>query len=354
MYHPCQMNSFRFFANVMSIKGFLRTCIMDLQRERYHLLSNEYSKFSKKKVFTENEIDSEVFDFMINEELIHESSIFDKYLTDFCDEYSSASIISNAIIEIDKVNFITKHLIDQFNLIGIESVQIVVSEINTSIDIEELIVPFNNSRIKSIEFIIQRLSAEMQPEELIKAQSEYPRLKLISVQNSLNYKRIFELNKLNIIFDKNNYSLDYNFISTNTFFCNNDLYVEAKNHNPYLNKKIFIDKFGYIKNAPESNTSFGSLSIATNLKSITNASDFQQNWAITKDKIDICKDCEFRYMCLDNRIPINRKLDEWFHISDCNYNPYIAKWHDEDGYKTFSECGVVSNTEGFKINRKKI
>ena len=59
-------------------------------------------------------------------------------------------------------------------------------------------------------------------------------------------------------------------------------------------------------------------------------------------------------MCFDNRIPIKRNEKEWFMESDCHYNPYIAKWKGEEGYKTLTECGIQSNKEGFKINRKKL
>ena len=37
------------------------------------------------------------------------------------------------------------------------------------------------------------------------------------------------------------------------------------------------------------------------LKSAIQTAAFQQVWAITKDKIDKCRDCEFRYVCTDCR-----------------------------------------------------
>jgi len=75
---------------------------------------------------------------------------------------------------------------------------------------------------------------------------------------------------------------------------------------------------------------------------------------IIKDKVDICKDCEFRRVCYDTRKPIVRSGGGWYHASECNYNPYICKWSDEEGYRTLAECGVVSNAEGFSIDHDRI
>jgi hypothetical protein len=78
-------------------------------------------------------------------------------------------------------------------------------------------------------------------------------------------------------------------------------------------------------------------------------------WNVRKDNTDVCKNCEFRYFCLDDRIPdIRPKDNSWYYKTECNYNPYIAKWKDEDGYKTLEECGIQSNANGFKLNRKKL
>ena len=59
-------------------------------------------------------------------------------------------------------------------------------------------------------------------------------------------------------------------------------------------------------------------------------------------------------MCSDKRMPIVRKGTEVYFLEECNYNPYIAKWNNEVGYKTLAESGIISNAEGFKINRKRI
>jgi radical SAM protein with 4Fe4S-binding SPASM domain len=55
--------------------------------------------------------------------------------------------------------------------------------------------------------------------------------------------------------------------------------------------------------------------------------DFQTYWDIMKDKTKVCKDCEFRYMCIDKRKPKKSKSGNlWEFDTDCEYNPYSAEW----------------------------
>ena len=49
-------------------------------------------------------------------------------------------------------------------------------------------------------------------------------------------------------------------------------------------------------------------------------------WGLSKDKIEICKDCEYRYVCNDCR-PISSSLHDRGKI--CNYNPYTGKWDSD-------------------------
>lgn len=52
-------------------------------------------------------------------------------------------------------------------------------------------------------------------------------------------------------------------------------------------------------------------------------------WSITKDKIDVCKDCEFRYACHDCR-PIAKGINNSLYAKypRCCYNPYKGIWED--------------------------
>jgi radical SAM protein with 4Fe4S-binding SPASM domain len=124
-------------------------------------------------------------------------------------------------------------------------------------------------------------------------------------------------------------------------------------YNTFFNKKVFINQNGEVYNQPGSQKSFGNI----NNKSILDISlkiQFQDQWLIKKDDIDVCKDCEYRYMCVDARIVKSRTDGSHFFPYECNYNPYICKWKGEEGYKTLAECGVICDASGYSIDEEKI
>ena len=70
-----------------------------------------------------------------------------------------------------------------------------------------------------------------------------------------------------------------------------------------------------------------------NITDIVNSEEFNFISTLSKDKIEICKDCEFRYACKDCR-PLGKSLDGnlWGKYAYCTYNPYIGRWQDVSGH----------------------
>ncbi len=77
--------------------------------------------------------------------------------------------------------------------------------------------------------------------------------------------------------------------------------------------------------------SFGNINNIS-LQEVVDDNDFKSLWYIKKDNIEVCKDCEFRYMCIDCRCFIKDKSNIYSQPSKCKYNPYIGKWEGEKGY----------------------
>ena len=75
---------------------------------------------------------------------------------------------------------------------------------------------------------------------------------------------------------------------------------------------------------------------------------------IKKDDIDVCKDCEFRYICTDCRSIIKDLNYRYSQPVKCKYNPYLGKWEGEEGYVPVEECGTYSQVTGFVPNVEKI
>jgi SPASM domain peptide maturase of grasp-with-spasm system len=130
-------------------------------------------------------------------------------------------------------------------------------------------------------------------------------------------------------------------------------YLESLKYNTCLNRKLCIDFDGYIKNCPAMEKIFGNIK-NTSLKEAIQTQGFKNLWKVNKDKIDVCKDCEFRYICTDCRCFIKNKKNIFSQPSKCAYNPYICKWSIEATYVPVEECGTYNNKGNFTLDQKKI
>ncbi len=63
-----------------------------------------------------------------------------------------------------------------------------------------------------------------------------------------------------------------------------------------------------------------------NILDILKNKDFQKVATIRKDDIEICQDCEFRYICMDCRAYTLDENNGFSKPKKCNYDPYQNKW----------------------------
>ncbi|MFV5703038.1 hypothetical protein ACM55F_14295 [Flavobacterium sp. XS2P12] len=89
------------------------------------------------------------------------------------------------------------------------------------------------------------------------------------------------------------------------------------------------DRNGDIKRHNEDQSIFGNIDI-TDLNEVVDNEEVKKFWAISKDKILVCKDCEFRYICPDGSIPFKEKETDIFYSTKtkCNYDPYKNLWNN--------------------------
>ena len=50
----------------------------------------------------------------------------------------------------------------------------------------------------------------------------------------------------------------------------------------------------------------------------------------------VCNDCEYRYMCLDSRLPLQFN-NKWYYEKDCGYNPYKALWKGQEDWMSIEQ-----------------
>lgn len=104
------------------------------------------------------------------------------------------------------------------------------------------------------------------------------------------------------------------------------LYNELKSFNGCLNRKLSIRSNGEICNCPSLSKSYGS--DLENIVHVSGSSEFREPWTINKDSIEVCRSCEFRYVCTDCRanLPLGAIYAK---PTRCTYDPGTGVWAKE-------------------------
>lgn len=108
------------------------------------------------------------------------------------------------------------------------------------------------------------------------------------------------------------------------------LYSELRHFNGCLNRKVSIRSDGEICNCPSMAKGFGK--DVGRLEKIIRSAEFQKAWALKKDDISVCKECEFRYVCTDCRAYLGSDLS-LAKPARCSYDPDTGQWAALDGHR---------------------
>lgn len=343
---------YKTFSCCIPISGYFRSVIYDLQRKEYCIISNKLCDLLKKDCFSDIEIietaNQEIKTGLIQNDIIFKCQIDDTPLfPPLSTEYSSPSKIKSCILDFKNVpTFDLEKVVTQLDSLGTINLQIRFFEKPKSEEVINILSQFDNSLIYSIELIISNNILDL--ESIIK---QFPRITSIILWNCEKCS-IKSINNCSVI-STNESFVDVSqcgCIEKELFLCSQDNYIESLNFNSCLNRKIAIDCEGNIKNCPSCSVLFGNINNVS-LDHALKHMEFQNIWMITKDMVDVCKDCEFRYMCIDCRVYIKNPRSLTSQPLKCMYNPYISKWKGEDGYIPVEECGTYSLIDGFKVNK---
>jgi SPASM domain peptide maturase of grasp-with-spasm system len=350
----------KLYASCIPVKGYSRSIICDTHFLEYQLIPNDlYALLTKRPSLKLNEIYalhdkndhaviSEYITVLENKDFIFFTDNPDLY-PDLEITYETPSLISNAVLDINiNINIsIVIQTIKGLNQLNCEAILLRIIDSVTPDGLMDILQLFDNSTIMAIELHIAEFVGECVDFEAIIKKND--RVKCISVFNTIEPKQ-WEYADVPVTFIKKAvHEFGCGEICPSYFSFAIDTIMEAHCYNSCLNKKIYIDKTGTIKNCPFTKKSFGKIT-EFDIQDIINTSSFQLLWSITKDKIDVCKDCEFRYVCSDCRVFIKDPDNIYSQPAKCTYNPYIAKWQGEDGYVPVEECGAYSKTTGFVPN----
>jgi len=332
------------------VKGCKRSIIYDLSRTNFNFIPNDLyfllNKYAyqsindiKKDYPIENyEIIDEYFKFLLDNEYIFFCDKNDKDFFSKIDfQFEEPNKISNAIICISQYTFSSiREIIKQLEDLNCKYIQLIFYDFFDLENTNKILSYFDRSIINAIDlyFTTCNLSNEV-ISNIVKGNL---RIRSFVIFNSTEDKIITPKEQKSgiIAYNSSDINLKELELIKNIkyyFNVNVELFSEAQKYNVYYNKKISIDYSGKIKNCISNEKNFGNIT-NTKLSDIIEDKKFNYLWNINKDKIETCKDCEFRYMCIDPRIPERNTKNCWKCKSECRYNPYIAKWEGEDGYVT--------------------
>ncbi|WP_080778199.1 grasp-with-spasm system SPASM domain peptide maturase [Chryseobacterium phocaeense] len=337
------MKYFNLFSNILVTKGFSRMLISDLQRNSSGIYPLELYEIidELKNKSIENILDnydseskpfiSEYLDLLLEKEYgFLTDGDWDRNFPPLSHQFHDPCTISNIFIEINDhnvpdtikksvENMGVKHLvIYSHKKLSVQEFQDIDSQFRNSVlNGIEILSPFHHdvdmNFINSLGQTLERTYSLMFhscSKKTFKVKDEFR----FTVQFTKEPLRISSCGKV-----------DLKYFNTNL-----SKVSEAMNHNSCLHKKIGIDIHGNIKNCPLMGESFGNIN-EISLEEALARPGFKKYWNITKDQIETCKDCEFRYICTDCRAYTerNHKNSEGLDISKplkCGYDPYTVTW----------------------------
>jgi SPASM domain peptide maturase of grasp-with-spasm system len=326
------------------VNGATRGVVCDIQRNGFFIIPKEMPNFIEsakgKKVKTiyseygsENiEIVSEYLNFLLENELVYLSNTLldvERFPTISLEDHNT-TIIDSAIIDVGKFShYDIYEIINQLTELGCKYLQVrFFKDIDYS-EIEGLLINTDQTEIESLEIIAPYTNEidKMNFENIFVANQ---RLTLLTFYRSpfSDSKNYFNgCFSLNYVETNCNSSLHCGIVHPSYFVANTPLYIESKKYNNCLNRKIGIDSDGEIKNCPSMMNSYGNVG-EVSLKKAIEMKGLKDTWVINKDRIDTCKDCEFRYVCTDCRAYLQNPSDIYSKPLKCGYNPYSGIWED--------------------------
>lgn len=320
---------FELYQDCFIVKGAKNIILSDLHFNKIVNITDYYEFFIDEYYFPIEEDLSELIAFFVDEGFgaITESVSPKAFRKEF--KWRSATKINEVIIE--------HKTTDNFN---INEVYGKIEELSSSF-IQIRLLEFSFSKLKEIlsllEFSSIRTAEVLLPynelahsEEVIEMLKENPRIMTVYFYNAPENKSIVDNDQMFTIiyYEKNLTNPKHCGIISEDYFLNDLQNIsKSKSVNNCLYGKLFISADGSLKSCPSSQKVIDNIKI-TSVTDLLPKIDNQKERFITKDQIDICKDCEYRYFCTDCRVYREDPENVYSKPLKCGYNPYEGTWEE--------------------------
>ncbi len=303
---------FKLFANCIPVKGKNSALIYDFQKFRFYKISNDLAELlpllqnvDLEMILNNNSSLHSTLNSLVDEEIGFITTYPEKFPA-LNDEWYTPSYIENAMIGFGPES--NHNLTNIFSNLAKLKCYTVAFIFQYKPSFELLLELLKTTQKFEFGYIEIWLIESIKKQELNKIVKTYDIVRRIKIFNSdRNEKTILK-------------QAEIEYLSQKTFqeFCKNEqpifnlnysFYCESKRFNNCLNKKLSIDSMGNIKNCLYLDKCYGNI-YADDLVSIAKSEKFQDLWKVTKDQIDGCNQCEYRYACKDCRaFTMNGNID---------------------------------------------
>lgn len=339
------MKYFNLFSNILITKGAKRILVSDLQRNNSELypielyeIIEELKKNSIESIVENYDEESQQIIYDYIDLLIEQEYGFISYgnpnknFIPLSYQYQTPAEISDIFIEIHDLSVLNK-IKQSIENLGVKHLNIFCKKELSVSEFQEIDTIFIESVLNSIH-VFSPFSSYVDQNFLNTLHHTAVRISNL----------VFYGSKKSPQFAKNRFRFTVHFIKEELeisscgkvdlkyFNTNQPKVLEAINHNSCLHKKIGIDIDGNIKNCPLMPEVYGNIH-NSGLEDALRQPGFKKYWNLTKDHIEGCKDCEFRYICTDCRAYTERNHtdSEGLDISKplkCGYDPYTGQWEE--------------------------
>ncbi|HSH64698.1 MAG TPA: hypothetical protein VLB84_02635 [Bacteroidia bacterium] len=325
------------YPNCIPVMGFKKIVFYDLERQRFNqFLKTDFfnmeeekdcMEFDLKKVHKNGMKLLQDYQFLMPESGDHVISFMQP--SQFY-KWKSPALITNTVLELSQYNGLLEiepfeHVMKLLERILCKHILLRINNYVSPELLKGLLQVVSLSSIQSIQLVLP-FDKKYYTDDFGSFIMRQPKVKWLVFEKSP-----FKKNLENKIFFCTHSVKNSEKKSVEQFVTNLFLFSESQLHHTYFNRKLFIGSKGEIKNAPECAEIHGWIQDVEHtheLIKVIKTAAFQKLWYVIKERTEVCKDCEFRYMCIDNRIPLQRDNGYWYHEQACNYDPYSGLWKE--------------------------
>ena len=331
---------FRLFACCVPVRGARRSTICDLQRERYELIPNGlYEILARYTDHTLDEIRAdfdprlhatldEYFDFLVRQEFGFWCEDPDGF-PPLDLSWERPEPITNALVDVDeRSSHDWPSLAAQLDGLGCQAIQVRYFRPVSIDELDAVLGAMAHGRLRTVELLLPHDPAwgERTLEELC---LRHQRITGIVV-HSAPEEGVERVTALETIVYTRTERIDSHAhcgrVGPEWFTPTLVGFAEARSFNSCLNRKLSVDAAGEIRNCPSMPRSFGNAARVPLAAAVADPA-FREPWGITKDRVESCRDCEFRYICTDCRAHLRDPGDRLSKPAKCSYDPYHARWN---------------------------